>query len=137
MTIEERLSQEEGRKNKPYTDTVGKLSIGVGRNLTDVGLSDDEIDYLLANDIKRATVSLNTALPWWTSLDSVRQKVLLDMCFNMGINSLLEFHNTLSFMQAGDYNSAANGMLNSLWAKQVGIRADKLAVMMRTGVDMT
>ena len=135
MTIEERLSQEEGRKNKPYTDTVGKLSIGVGRNLTDVGLSDDEIDYLLANDIKRATVSLNTALPWWTSLDSVRQKVLLDMCFNMGINSLLEFHNTLSFMQAGDYNSAANGMLNSLWAKQVGIRADKLAVMMRTGVD--
>ena len=135
MTIEERLSQEEGRKNKPYTDTVGKLSIGVGRNLTDVGLSDDEIDYLLANDIKRATVSLNTALPWWTSLDSVRQKVLLDMCFNMGINSLLEFHNTLSFMRAGDYNSAANGMLNSLWAKQVGIRADKLAVMMRTGVD--
>ena len=59
------------------------------------------------------------------------------MCFNMGIDTLLEFKNTLSFMQAGDYNSAANGMLSSLWAKQVGLRADNLAVMMRTGVDMT
>ena len=137
MTIEQRLEKEEARKHFPYTDTKGKLTIGIGRNLTDVGLTDDEIDYLLQNDLKRVGVALDTSLPWWRNLDPVRQKVLQDMCFNMGIDTLLEFKNTLSFMQAGDYNSAANGMLSSLWAKQVGLRADNLAVMMRTGADMT
>ena len=137
MTIEDQLRREEGVKPKLYQDTKGKWTIGVGRNLSDGCLSDDEITYLLDNDIKKAMAELDRVLPWWRNLDAVRQKVLIDMEFNMGTPTLLEFHNTLSFIQAGDYNSAANGMLSSLWAKQVGLRADNLAVMMRTGVDMT
>lgn len=135
MTIEERLALEEGDKPKPYTDTKGKLTIGIGRNLTDVGLFPDEIQYLLENDLKRVYAALDAKLPWWRNLDPVRQIVMADLCFNMGIDTLLEFHNTLSFIQAGDYNSAANGMLASLWASQVGHRATALAQMMRSGID--
>jgi lysozyme len=134
-SILEQLRLHEGIKYKPYKDTVGKLTIGVGRNLDDVGLSDEEVDFLLTNDIKRAQDALNKNCPWWEQMSPVRQKVLLDMCFNMGIKGLLSFRNTLAAMQRGDYAAAAMGMRNSLWAKQVGKRAERLATMMETGED--
>lgn len=126
------LSRDEGRKLKPYIDTVGKTTIGVGRNLTDVGISDAECDALLQNDIGRAVAWLDRNLPWWRGLDPVRQRVIVNMAFNMG-GGLLTFVNTLAAMKRGDYAAAADGMLASKWANQVGARAQRLAQMMRTG----
>jgi lysozyme len=134
-SIVEQLIKHEGIRYKPYRDTVGKLTIGVGRNLDDVGLSDDEVQYLLINDIKKVQDQLNQKLPWWSQLNPVRQKVLLDMAFNMGIDGLLGFKNTLGMIQRGDYAGAAQGMLASKWAKKVGKRAERLAKMMETGED--
>ena len=127
------LTRDEGLRLKPYLDTVGKTTIGVGRNLTDVGISEDEADYLLRSDISRTVADLNRLLPWWSTLDDVRQRVLANMAFNMGAVGLSEFHQTLTAIQAGAYEAAASGMLHSLWARQVGPRALRLAEMMRTG----
>jgi lysozyme len=127
------ITHNEGKRPKPYKDTVGKLTIGVGRNLTDVGLSDDEIDYLLINDLKRTENDLDKYLPWWSSLNNVRQRVLLNMCFNMGVQGLLGFRNTLKAIQEHRWSDAKKGMLSSKWASQVGDRAKRLADMMETG----
>jgi lysozyme len=127
------LRRDEGVERKPYTDSVGKLTIGVGRNLTDVGLSDDEIDYLLHNDLKRVDADLDAHAAWWRTLDPVRQRVLRNLCFNMGWPRLAGFKNALGAMKAGKYATAANEMLDSTWARQVGARAQRLAAMMRTG----
>ncbi|ALK30471.1 glycoside hydrolase family protein [Burkholderia plantarii] len=126
------LSRDEGRLLKPYTDTVGKLTIGVGRNLTDVGISDRECDLLLSDDIGRTVTWLDDQLPWWRGLDGVRQRVVINMAFNLGGN-LLSFVNTLDAMKRADYASAAKGMLDSKWARQVGARAVRLADMMLAG----
>lgn len=126
------LSLDEGRKLKPYIDTVGKTTIGVGRNLTDVGISDAECDAMLQNDIERTVSWLDRNLPWWRDLDPVRQRVIINMAFNMG-GGLLTFVNTLGAMRRADYAAAADGMLASKWANQVGARAQRLAKMMRTG----
>lgn len=127
------LERDEGKRNKPYRDTTGHLSIGVGRNLDEVGLSDEEISMLLMNDIAFVLKELDEHLPWWRNMDEVRQRVIANMCFNLGIEGLLEFHNTLASMQAKDYRGAAVGMAKSKWAAQVGDRADRLIHMMRTG----
>lgn len=132
-TMRAELIRDEGVKLKPYRDTVGKLTIGVGRNLDDVGISEAEAAHLLDGDIERTARALDKALPWWRNLDDVRQRVVLNMAFNMGINSLRRFKNTLAAIQAGKYEDAATGMLASKWAQQVGQRAQRLASMMRKG----
>lgn len=126
------LTRDEGRRLKPYVDTVGKTTIGVGRNLTDVGISDAECDTMLSNDIDRTVAWLDRNLPWWRQLDPVRQRVIINMAFNMQ-GGLLTFTNTLAAMKGGDYVAAADGMLASKWAGQVGARATRLAAMMRSG----
>ena len=125
----------EGKKAKPYVDTVGKITIGIGRNLTDVGLSEDEVQYLFNNDKARTIKDLDNYLPWWRGLDEVRRRVLFDMCFNMGIGTLRTFKNTLNFIQKKMWTSASQNMLASKWATQVGQRAKRLADMMETGKD--
>ena len=127
------LERDEDVRLKPYRDTVGKLTIGVGRNLDDVGISRDESRILLAHDIERTAAELDAHLAWWSGLDPVRQRVLLNMAFNMGIWGLLTFKDTLAAIQAGNYVAAANGMLRSKWSGQVGDRAQRLAQMMATG----
>ncbi len=127
------LMKHEGVRNKPYEDTVGVLTIGVGRNLDDVGLSIDEIHYLLNNDIKRCRHELSGAFDWFLDLDPVRQDAMMDMCFNLGITRLRGFTNALSAMECGDYDEAAIEFLDSLWADQVGQRATTLTNMIRTG----
>lgn len=117
---------------KPYRDTVGKLTIGIGRNLDDVGISREEAYALLDNDIAAAMAPL-MALPWFNALDEVRRAVLIDMCFNMGWRVLSTFKVTLAAIEAGDYMRAVANMLQSKWAGQVGPRAVRLAKMMETG----
>lgn len=131
----QQLRLHEGERLKPYRCTAGKLTIGVGRNLEDRGITAEESAYLLNNDIDREWKALQTNLPWVTGLNDVRQRVLLDMSFNLGIAGLMKFKNTLATIQRGDYERAASMMLDSLWARQVGRRAQRLAQMMRTGTD--
>lgn len=127
------LEIDEGKKNFPYRDTVGKLTIGIGRNLADKGISDEEMKILLGNDIKEVIQQLSSNLPYFNSLDDVRQEVLINMCFNMGWGKLSQFKTTLGYVGAGKYKEAAISMMQSLWAKQVGNRAVRLAKMMETG----
>ncbi len=133
QTIREDLIRDEGIRLHPYKDTVGKLTIGVGRNLDDVGISKDEATFLLDNDIKVAIAGLEQLLPWWKSMSDVRQHVLLNMCFNLGISRLMGFKLALIAMEAGNYEEAANQMMNSAWFTQVGARAIRLVSLMRNG----
>ena len=127
------LRRHEGVRLKPYRDTVGKLTIGVGRNLDDVGLSPAEVEALLDDDIARAEAGLDALRPWWRGLDPVRQAVLIDMAFNLGAKKLDGFNATLAAVQARRFGEAADHMLASAWAGQVKGRAQRLAAMMRTG----
>ena len=135
--LKTQLRRDEGVRTKPYDDEGlpirGKVTIGVGRNLTDVGLYPDEIDYLLDNDLARRIAALQSALPWTLNLDDARKGVLLNMAFNMGINGLLEFRNMLKLVQSGDYVGAAQAMLDSEWDKEVGDRAHRLSLQMESG----
>jgi lysozyme len=127
------LTRDEGCRLKPYKDSVGKLTIGIGRNLDDVGISQDEASVLLGNDIEKASAALRTQLPWTVNLDEARFGVLVNMTFNMGITTMLKFKDTLTHIQAGQYDLAAESMLKSQWARQVGARAQRLSDQMRTG----
>ncbi|GAB1468254.1 hypothetical protein MASR2M64_09660 [Candidatus Cloacimonadota bacterium] len=132
--IKEQLVRHEGLRLKPYRCTAGKLTIGIGRNLDDCGISQKEAYLLLENDIQNCEKQLLEEIPEiYNALDEVRKSVLLNMCFNLGISGLLNFNNTLAFVAAGDWERAANGMLASKWAKQVGRRAIELSELMRKG----
>jgi len=127
------LIDHEGMRRKPYRCTAGKLTIGVGRNLDDRGISPDEAMYMLANDIRDSRRELSAAFPWFDKLDEVRQAVLIDMCVNLGLSRLQGFRNTLALIGVGKYEAAAQEMLDSKWAEQVGRRAQRLSRMMATG----
>lgn len=131
--IKSLLELHEGRKSKPYVDTVGKVSIGIGHNLTDLGLTDAQIDAIFEHDLIDAIKTCNRLFPHFNSMDKVRRMVLLDMAFNLGFGKLSGFINTIGYINSGDYIRASQNMLASKWAKQVGQRAERLARMMRTG----
>jgi len=148
--LEAELRRDEGVRYVPYLDTAKppKRTVGVGHNLEvsplpagwTFPLTDAQINQLLARDIATTLAKLDRALPWWRQMDEVRQRVLANMCFNIGIGDaaagtgLLGFKNTLATMQRGSYAVAAAGMLNSKWATQVGARATRLASTMEHGV---
>jgi lysozyme len=132
--LRQQLVRHEGLRLKAYRDTVGKLTIGVGRNLDDVGVTSDESMYLLAGDISRAEHGLTSRYPeWFPLLDPVRQSVLINMAFNLGLSSLAGFTHTLDCVARGQYGEASDHMLASKWAAQVKGRAVELAAQMRTG----
>ena len=118
-----------------YEDTQGILTIGVGRNLEDRGLSEDEVDYLLNNDIKICVEELKRSFDWYDDLDDIRKRVLVDMMFNLGMPRLKGFVKMLEAIESGAWGAAAEEMLDSTWARQVGSRADRLSEMMETGTD--
>lgn len=128
--IVEMLIRHEGLRLKPYRDSVGKLTIGVGRNLDDCGITSSEARYLLLNDLRTVEVSC-TFFPWWKDLDGERKKVILNMMFNLGATRFSKFKKMIEYIAAGEYSQAATEMLNSTWAKQVGSRATELADIMR------
>lgn len=130
--LRKHLEWAEGRRAFAYEDSVGKLTIGIGRNIDDVGLSDTEIDMLCNNDIERVLAHAET-LPYWGSLDPVRQLVVADMIFNLGPTRFAGFVNTNAAIAVGDFDRAADEMLDSRWARQVGRRAVKLSQAMRSG----
>lgn len=133
LKFRDHLILSEGRRRYPYEDTVGKTSIGVGRNLDDVGLSDDEIDVLLNNDMQRALADAGT-LPYFNDLDEVRQMVICDLVFNMGLARFRDgFIRANAALLDGDYDRAADELVDSKWYRQVGVRGRRNVQMMRTG----
>lgn len=129
------LVQHEGLRLKPYTDTVGKLTIGVGRNLSDRGITEAEAMAMLDADIDLSVRELTESFGWFAGLDPVRQRVLIDMHVNLGLWRLRRFSLMLAAVARGDYQTAAQEMLNSKWRQQVKGRAVRLAQMMRDGDD--
>ncbi len=128
------LKGDEGYKQFPYRDPRGVLTIGYGFNLESDGLVQAEASAVLALRVNRRYLELITALPWVQQLDEVRQGVLLNMAYNLGVRGLQEFKCMLLALQAGDFGPAADDMLLSRWAGQVGDRAQRLATQMRSGV---
>ncbi|MDR6144946.1 lysozyme [Sphingomonas sp. SORGH_AS870] len=159
------IARDEGDKLTVYRCTEGYRTIGKGRNLDTVGISARETavlgitvasciargisqaqsDALFVSDIERTEDDLDRYLPWWRKLDPVRQRVMLNMCFNLGIGfpptrtrkgrGLRAFVNTLPKIERGDWRGAVAGMRASLWHDQVGARAVRLEAMMLTGKD--
>lgn len=127
------LTLHEGVRRFPYRDTVGKLTIGVGFNLDDVGLYPEEIDFILQNRIERTEEEVERIFPWYNELDDVRKAVIVDMAYNMGMATLQQFKRTLGSVRDGEYVRAAAQMLQSKWARQVKGRAVRLSIMMETG----
>ena len=140
LLIEE-LRRDECVRYKPYLDTEGHPTVGVGHNLdahplpsgTEYPLTDAQVDSILIDDLTHTFSCLDKHIGWWRTLTYARQRALVNMCFNMGINSLLEFHHTLGCITSGDYEGAAEAMLASRWAAQVGDRSVRLADMMEAG----
>lgn len=144
------LSIHEDRRRFVYDDCTGKpisegtfvrgnATVGVGRNLVAKGLSDDEIDYLLDNDINDAIAEAQT-FRWFASLDPVRAAVVVELCFNMGLAKLKRFKLFLSAMAEQRWPAAADELDRSVWQEQVDPilgdgkgRADTLIHMIRTG----
>jgi len=128
------LTLHEGLELKPYKCTSDKLTIGIGRNIEDIGITEDEARYLLQNDVDRILKEVEH----WTfleKLNDVRQAVILDMVFNMGVSrfNANTWVKTFAAIQDEDWEKVANEMLDSKWAKQVGQRAIRLSQMMRKG----
>lgn len=131
------LKGDEDVRPHVYKDHLGYLTIGVGR-LVDArkpgsGLRPSEIAFMLNNDIDDRIEQLTRRLPWFQDLDDVRKAVLLNMSFQMGVDGLLGFKNTLKLVEQGNYESAAENMLLSKWAKQTPARAKRMSDQMKTG----
>lgn len=126
----DRAKRREGLRLKPYHDTVNKLTIGYGRNLDDMGITEAEAEAMLNNDIERVMGNLEK-VEWYTGLDDARKAVIVDMAFNMGLPRLFKFKKMIAAIKAGDYETAADEMVNSKWYGQVGERAVELVAVMR------
>ena len=131
--LDAQLIVDEGDRNKPYVDSRGNVSIGIGRNLTGIGISDDEKALMYANDRARADATARALFPTFDALTDNRKAVVLNMAFNIGQATLSKFHATIEAVTSGDYDGAAEDMLASAWAGQVGARATRLADLMRSG----
>lgn len=152
VNLVEDLERDEGFRAKPYfdcglhdavlvcpactregRDRAGILTIGIGRNLRDVGISRGEAYGMVHNDIEGAVGELDHRLPWWRRLPAGQQRALANMTFNMGIARVLGFKKALAALQAGRHEEAAAEMLDSAWARQTGVRATRLATLVRIG----
>ena len=132
---EKRLTElNEGRSSKIYTDTVGKTTVGVGHNLSDLGVSEAVIDLMLSEDHERARTDLLRVYPWATELDPVRLAAFIDLSFNLGIAKLSRFRNTIAAIKAKEWISVGKHLRQSLWYQQVGKRGPRIIKMFETGV---
>jgi len=132
--LKQQLIKHEGLELLPYKCTAGKLTIGVGRNIEDRGISYDEAMMLLENDLLLYTAELEKAFPVVKDLDNVRVMTLINMAYNLGITKLRQFKMMWAAIEDNDFEVAAQEMLNSKWASDVGKRALELSEQMRTGL---
>jgi len=130
--VEDMLRHQEGERLTPYVDSVGKITIGIGRNLTDKGISAEESRMFFYRDVADAMQDVLHCFSCYEQLSRPRQLVLISMAFNLGRERLSKFVRFIGAVHLGKYDEAAAEMLNSKWAEQVGTRATTLAHMMRT-----
>lgn len=133
MSLRDDLIRHEGLRLFPYRDSEGLLTIGVGRNIEERGISREEALYLLDNDIREHTSELRARFQVVDTLTEARRDVLINMAFNMGVPRLAGFLRMWAAIEAGDWRKAAAEMLDSEWALQVGDRAIELAHVMQYG----
>lgn len=133
--LKEQLKRHEGIRLYPYVDTAGKLTIGVGRNLTDRGVTPATVEQMLNEDVA-ICVSELLKQPWYGALSNVRQRVIINMAFNMGVPRLLEFRKMIVAIIAKDFEGAAYEILDSETGRREALRANELANMMRSGNDV-
>lgn len=131
--LKAQLMHHEDVRDKPYLCKAGKLTIGVGHNLVDNPMPYAVIMHLLDCDVSGVLHEL-AQYEWFTELNEPRKIVISNMAFNMGVPTLCEFRKMIAAIIRKDYNAAANEMMRSMWAKQVGNRAVMLSGIMRTGV---
>ena len=131
----EMLKRHEGVKSHVYKCSAGYESIGVGRNIskTGLGLSEDEVDYLLENDISRVIKELSSEYRWFNDLDDVRKDAMIDISFNLGATRLRGFKRALAAMDAADHKTASLEFLDSKWSRDVKGRSTELAYMIEMG----
>jgi len=131
----EMLKRHEGVESHVYRCSAGYETIGVGRNISKsgMGLSDDEVDYLLENDIVRVIKELSSEYPWFKNLDDVRKDAIIDIGFNLGATRLRGFRRALAAMDAADYKTASLEFLDSKWSRDVKGRSTELAYMIEMG----
>lgn len=130
------LRRDEGERLSAYKDSLGYLTIGVGRLIDPRkggGISREESSYLLSNDIQKCLDALDERIPWYRAFEPARQGVLVNMAFQLGVDGLLRFENTLQAIKDRRFEDASFGMLASLWARQTPERAMRLADQMRDG----
>jgi lysozyme len=134
--IIEMLRLHEGVERYVYTDHLGYETIGVGRCIrknVGLGLSDDEINYLLSNDVDRCVKELGASFSWFSALNEARRDAMINLCFQLGLTKLLKFKNFLASMEEGDYEAASTHLLDSLYARQTPARADEVAEIIVSG----
>lgn len=123
----------ESYKRFPYLDTTGNLTVGYGRNLHTVGVSEPEAIDMAKNDLRFHAAECAKNLSFFLDLDDIRQMVLIIMSYNLGHKNFLNFEKMIEAIHHKDYNRAAEEMIDSVWYEQIGHRADVLVHMMRTG----
>jgi len=128
----EQLKRHEGYRQFPYKDTVGKLTVGIGLNLDDRGLTEWEAEFILRDQLLNIEGRLNM-FSWFNIQDRVRKDAIINMAFNLGIGGLLNFEKMIMALQNKDYDEAYSEALDSKWATQVGNRANELATQIKTG----
>lgn len=129
----DQIIRHEGLELKPYKCTSNKLTIGIGRNLQDVGITEDEAKYLLMNDLARVDAQMEKLMPWSQNLNPARYDALMNFVFNVGIGTALKFENAMAALKESDFDTAAAELLDSRWSTQVGSRAQELATQIKTG----
>lgn len=134
VALKSDLRRDEGEKLFPYVDTAGKITIGIGHNLTDLGITTEESAIILQDDVMRVAIRCGK-FSWFPKLSSIRQRVVLNMVFNLGLSGFLEFKETIACIGTEDYAGAAKNMENSQWATQVGARATRLIYMMANNAE--
>lgn len=132
-SVKKRVISHEGLRLKPYRCSANKLSIGYGRNLEDCGITQKEAEYLLENDLRNSHNECIHSFWWYSEMPSIRQGIILEMCFNLGLTRLRTFKKMILACELKNYELASQEMLNSLWARQVGERAKTLANIMKKG----
>ena len=128
----EQLKIHEGFRSNVYTCSGGKKTLGYGRNLEDIGISEEEAEMLLKNDIYEATNQLLNAFPFMATFSDVRISAMINFTFNVGIGTVRKFSNTIEYLKNEDWEAAADEMMDSKWAEQVGNRAIQITEQIRT-----
>ena len=126
------ITRDEGLRLDLYECSEGKLTIGVGRNIEDRGISEDEASLMLANDLT-SSIKEAQSFPWFNELTDARKRVIVNMIFNIGLSRFKQFKKTIQYLSDREYYRASIEMMDSRWARQVGVRADRLSEMMKNG----